>query len=395
MDYQIYKVRDPSGNIREIKGPTGASDDEVISRAKQLFTPAAPPTEQGGFFSSLKQGASTLGELPAALRFGTASPEEAAARREALVKANEPTAATTSFADIKDVGSAIDWAKQTAGGSLGSVVAPAAGSLGALLMKGPGAAKAVGAGLLGAQYLTENLGRQAGEQTEAIKENKEYTPTSLTKAGVGAAGQTALDIVGFKFLSPVLKSFPVVGKLFGEAGEKASAATADQLADAFKKGTITYTNGVAKGIGLGVVVEVPQEIAQQALERWQAGLSLTDANARKEYIEAAAGAVLLGGGIGGTGAALNTRAKKAEAADIIAAREEIERAKTAPVVETPPVAKAPIAPVAEAPIAPVAETVAKPADEFAADNVNEGLGGAPTDETEKIMDSLANAGSTE
>ena len=412
MDYQIYKVRDPSGNIREIKGPTGASDDEVISRAKQLFTPAAPPTEQGGFFSSLKQGASTLGELPAALRFGTASPEEAAARREALVKANEPTAATTSFADIKDVGSAIDWAKQTAGGSLGSVVAPAAGSLGALLMKGPGAAKAVGAGLLGAQYLTENLGRQAGEQTEAIKENKEYTPTSLTKAGVGAAGQTALDVVGFKFLSPVLKAYPIVGRLFGEAGEKASVATADQLVDAFKKGTITYTNGVAKGIGLGVVVEVPQEIAQQALERWQAGLSLTDANARKEYLEAAAGAVLLGGGIGGMGAALDTRAKKVEAANIIEAQEEVKKreAESAKAAAAPAV-KEPAAPLTkESAAAPAAGELlqdfvggdleaapagAKPIDEFAADDVAGGLGGAPPDEKEKIMDSLANTGSTE
>lgn len=33
----IYKVRDPSGNIREISGPDGAGDDEIISQAKTLF----------------------------------------------------------------------------------------------------------------------------------------------------------------------------------------------------------------------------------------------------------------------------------------------------------------------------------------------------------------------
>lgn len=38
MGDQIYKVRDPEGNIREIRGPEGASDDEVISQAKSLFT---------------------------------------------------------------------------------------------------------------------------------------------------------------------------------------------------------------------------------------------------------------------------------------------------------------------------------------------------------------------
>jgi len=49
MADQIYKVRDPQGNIREIKGPAGASDEEVIAQAKRLFgaeptapTPAAP-----------------------------------------------------------------------------------------------------------------------------------------------------------------------------------------------------------------------------------------------------------------------------------------------------------------------------------------------------------------
>lgn len=32
-----YKVRDPSGNIREISGPDGASDEQIIAQAKRLF----------------------------------------------------------------------------------------------------------------------------------------------------------------------------------------------------------------------------------------------------------------------------------------------------------------------------------------------------------------------
>ena len=45
MATQIYKVRDPSGAIREIEGPSGATDDQVIAKAKELFaTPAAAPT---------------------------------------------------------------------------------------------------------------------------------------------------------------------------------------------------------------------------------------------------------------------------------------------------------------------------------------------------------------
>lgn len=45
MADQIYKVRDPSGNIREIKGPAGASDEEIISQAKILF---GEPSNQSG-----------------------------------------------------------------------------------------------------------------------------------------------------------------------------------------------------------------------------------------------------------------------------------------------------------------------------------------------------------
>ena len=47
MTAQIYKVRDPTGAIREIRGPAGASDEEVIAQAQKLLasqpeTPKAP-----------------------------------------------------------------------------------------------------------------------------------------------------------------------------------------------------------------------------------------------------------------------------------------------------------------------------------------------------------------
>ncbi len=42
MADQIYKVRDPQGNIREIKGPAGASDAEVIAQAQRLLSAPQP-----------------------------------------------------------------------------------------------------------------------------------------------------------------------------------------------------------------------------------------------------------------------------------------------------------------------------------------------------------------
>jgi len=44
MADQIYKVQDPQGNIRQISGPAGASDDEIITQAQKLF--AAPTPDQ-------------------------------------------------------------------------------------------------------------------------------------------------------------------------------------------------------------------------------------------------------------------------------------------------------------------------------------------------------------
>jgi len=47
MADQIYKVQDPQGNIRQISGPAGASEAEIIEQAQKLFTPApATPAPQ-------------------------------------------------------------------------------------------------------------------------------------------------------------------------------------------------------------------------------------------------------------------------------------------------------------------------------------------------------------
>jgi hypothetical protein len=56
MADQIYKVRDPQGNIREIKGPAGATDDEVITQAQKLFAaPSEVPAQrkERGFFGTI------------------------------------------------------------------------------------------------------------------------------------------------------------------------------------------------------------------------------------------------------------------------------------------------------------------------------------------------------
>ncbi len=45
MADQEYKVKDLDGNIRIIRGPAGASNDEIIAQAKTLFAPPPPAAE--------------------------------------------------------------------------------------------------------------------------------------------------------------------------------------------------------------------------------------------------------------------------------------------------------------------------------------------------------------
>ena len=54
MADQIYKVKDPQGNIREISGPAGASDADVIAQAQKLFPTEQPTVGKAGKIPDLK-----------------------------------------------------------------------------------------------------------------------------------------------------------------------------------------------------------------------------------------------------------------------------------------------------------------------------------------------------
>lgn len=67
MADQIYKVRDPQGSIREIKGPAGASDEEVIAQAQRLFgaaTSSAPSAIPGQILGAGPYQAPPVSEVP-------------------------------------------------------------------------------------------------------------------------------------------------------------------------------------------------------------------------------------------------------------------------------------------------------------------------------------------
>lgn len=249
-------------------------------------------SEEGGFWSTLIEGAQSLGLADEATAFA-ANPNEA--NRKALLAAGESKKRSVGF------GEGADWVafKQLLGGSIGEALAPLGAGIGASFVGTPLAGLSAFSGVAGTQYTAQNLLRQAQEQERALQEGRTPEETSVTKAVGAAIGQTGLDLLGGRVFKGVAKAFPFARPLLGKSGGKAAEEVGDVLADAFNRGTVTFVGGVARGVGKGVAFEIPQEIAQSGLERWQAGLSLTDDDALGEYKQAAIGAALLGGSLGG------------------------------------------------------------------------------------------------
>jgi hypothetical protein len=272
------------------------------------------PTESGGFVNSylesLKERFTTA--APAAKLYTSLGDQKQAT--DELLKAKQASDEAfkqTEFGEIGDAFKAgnfgealsktVDKFKEVAGSSLGSITPAAAVGVGARVAAGAalGAASlpaaAIGTAAFGivtlGSYIADNIGRQKQEQE---KKGDKYADIDRLPATVAAAGSTALDLVGFKFFKPL-------GRLVGIEGKEASERAALEIVEAATNPK-AYRNAVLKGTAQGIAFEVPQEVSQQVLERWQAGLALNpfdDPEAAKEYAEAAGGAMLLGGPMGG------------------------------------------------------------------------------------------------
>jgi hypothetical protein len=368
----IYSVQGPDGRIYDIEGPEGASDAQVIAALEEHL--ASQPKPKKGFLAALGKGAeSTLSGLRTGVEGAFGSPEEAAragiqrgeeiagkyADQVSLDKVKEAYSKDGVLSAAKEVGRQIplaiaeqapNLATSFGGARLGAMAGTALGPAGTV-------AGGVVGGLAGAflpsliQQYGGNIERQAQEQTARGEPIKIDTGA----AGAAAAPQAALDVAqafipfGGKLVSK-LTGIPEMA-FFGK-----SAAQASKLADERLLATL------AKGTATGVLAEVPTEIAQQMLQRAQAGLSLTSPDAMKEYGETAYQVGLLGP-LGAVG----RFSEKGAARDEVAARQAAEQeaaaqAAPAPAPEAAPQEEKPAllalpAPAAPPPPAPVVETV--------------------------------------
>jgi hypothetical protein len=135
----------------------------------------------------------------------------------------------------------------------------------------------------GVQQFGNFLMRQAQEKQDPAE-------LELTKAALTAAGTAPLGYFADRFTLGI-----------GSAGKTAGKEILKELAAREGAGAVAKEVGkrAAVGAATGIIAEAPTEVLEQAAERYQAGLSLTDDKALGEYKEAFFGAAAAGGALGG------------------------------------------------------------------------------------------------
>ena len=227
-----------------------------------------------GFESGLTQARGALGT--AARDFGDVvgsdfisdlgASQEAAARRTQLSRAGTTTPFRT-FDEAKKGGIAdtLSYIGEIAGQSGPQMGAGLAATGLGTLAGGPLAGGAAGIGVMTPFFYGSGLQRAEGEvaagNLEAVDRAKTLT---------AAVGSATLNTIGDKLL----------------------------LGGLLRPGQKIFTR-IASGGAQGVATEVPTEIGQAVLERWQAGMPLDNPEAMNEYREVGIAAGILGGGIGG------------------------------------------------------------------------------------------------
>jgi len=305
----------PDGNSVTIR--EGETPEQTWARAQRDFPNSFPKIQtqeakpETGFFPAMRgtyeemkgQGALAAGklglmELPAAEKYYKQQKEAA----EKIYKPTEETWGQAPFTKLKEL----------AGSSLPYMVAPAvAGAAAELAIPGSVAAGMLAAGApSAAQFFATNLGRN-------VDEGKSLAETSGTKAALAAVPQAALDVVGLRFI-------PGLRKILGVAGKELTEAEAQALlSQTLKQKAADYVKATGKTMG----VEGLTEAAQQVFERAQAGLSITDPQARQEYFDNFVGGAILGGAISPVGRFIERGGEKSKA-EALLLKKDLERSKT-------------------------------------------------------------------
>ena len=172
-----------------------------------------------------------------------------------------------------------------AGAKLGALTSPVTGPVGPIVGGGLGFLASALPSALGS-----NVERQAAVQREA----GQPIDINMGAAVPAALAQTGLEAAG-TFI-PLGRR--LVGKLFGAEVDALLRQGKKEAAETLARESLVKV--LTKGTAVGVAAEVPTEVLQQAIERGQAGLSVLDDDALKEYGQTVYQTVLFAGPMGAT-----------------------------------------------------------------------------------------------
>ena len=304
----LYSIQAPNGKTYQIEGPDGASQDEVISEVLRQNPDAGQATKaESGFMPALKAGYQNVKGDIAALAGRTGlmdvdAAEQYKKEREAEAKQIfKPTEEGWTQAPLTKIG-------ELAGGSLPYMAAPVAAGLGAFLLPeatasapviagGSALLDALGIGTVGGATATGLATAASGAQfvgsdlSRQMDTGKTLGETNLGAAVGAAIPQALLDRISFGMM-------PSIRGIFGAAGKQIGEKEAEQIA---KQGTANILKDYGVNTLKTMGAEGLTEAGQQFLERLQAGLNLTDEQARDEYWQNLVGGAVLGGVIAPAG----------------------------------------------------------------------------------------------
>ena len=263
--------RQPLSSIDKEDAPSSIDKEDAPGFAPFRGLSRGIDTVQMGYSSAL-EGLGKVTGLEGLEEYGS----ESVAEQERQLAEAEPDA--TRRQDVEGLGSGLTFVGETIGEQVPTL---------ATTLAGAGAGAAIGSvvpiigtgigGVIGG--IAANIPFFYGLNREAQKESVEQgikTEVSEGAAFLYSIPQSALDFVADRFLLGGATSAGKFGQNYLRTGN-------------------VFTRGV-KGATAGTIAEVPTEIGQQMLERFQANQSLTSDEAITEYIDVGVAAGILGGG---------------------------------------------------------------------------------------------------
>ena len=327
----------PSGENFEFYVPKGTPDEDGPVLARDAYfrlrqgidVTQPPPPPDSTFTGELMRGGESL---VSALRTagGAAFGDDEAAALAGLERSEDIAQRYGQGPSLQNVLDA-EGVLPTVGAALGQIPQAVAGQ-GAQLLSTAALAKLgaiagapfgpvgslAGAGIGGlASLIPQFTGYNIERQAQADIDEGRPVDIELGKAVGTAALQSVPELAGQYF---VLGKGLVNKLVQGDVTKLSATELRDSAAKLIRDASLSTAKTVGRGIARGAGVEMPTEIAQQVLERAQAGLDVLSSDAISEYGEAAYLAATVGGTLGPIGA-LGSRSRARSLRDELSGRE--------------------------------------------------------------------------